>query len=198
MHQEFQALSAADVDVTVGSLSVTNLALAWEHVDLGRNALTSFNSLYELTLEGAVPLSFVTDDFLIALRKLGVTKLEFLSTFFTVRRHAGWANQIGRRILAVDYDGTYPHLDAGLTAFLFDSNISDQQLVVLALPAARVSKDICKRILEVSSQIAHLQLTSVSRALRASSAARGFVGMLLFWSPSGIFHDRTSCYRLML
>ncbi|KAH7701807.1 hypothetical protein AAVH_31053 [Aphelenchoides avenae] len=141
-----ETLASTDVDVSVENLEVVDLSLTGADLALGRGALTSFNTMRELTLGDAVPLNFVTDEFLVALKDKGVTKFAFHSKHFTVRSTFGlrWA-------LAVVYNGTYPSLDAGITAFLFNNEIDDQlQGVELGLPAASVPREFCKRILEVS------------------------------------------------
>ncbi|KAH7701808.1 hypothetical protein AAVH_31054, partial [Aphelenchoides avenae] len=128
-----EALSACDLDVTDHSLKIDDFRLSGMDLALGRSALTSFNSLRELTLGDAVPLDFVTDDFLVALKNVGVAKF----------------NRNSRRVFAAGYNGAYPSLDAGITSFLFDDDLfHDQQLVALGVPAARVPKDFCNRLLE--------------------------------------------------
>ncbi|KAH7711916.1 hypothetical protein AAVH_20760 [Aphelenchoides avenae] len=141
-----ETLASTDVDVSVDNLEVADLSLTGADLALGRSALTSFNTLRELTLGDAIPLNFITDEFLVALKNMGVTKFEFRSKHFTVRSTFGL-----RRALAVDYNGTYPSLDAGITAFLFNNEIDDQlQGVELGLPAASVPREFCKRILEAA------------------------------------------------
>ncbi|KAH7711922.1 hypothetical protein AAVH_20766 [Aphelenchoides avenae] len=119
-----EILSSTDVDVTVESLNVSDLLLTPEHLALGRSALTSFNSLHELTLGNAVPLSFVTEEFLFSLKNAGVAKFEFRSKLFTVRDGDDWAFHGGHR--------------------------TRRSTTTARLPAARVPKDFCKRILETA------------------------------------------------
>ncbi|KAH7711917.1 hypothetical protein AAVH_20761 [Aphelenchoides avenae] len=146
--QFLEPLSSGDVDVTVHSLNIDDFRLSAKEFALGRSALTSFNTLHELALGDAVPLDFVTDDFLVALKNVGVAKFVFRSNRFVVHKCDGWGNHNGRRVFASGYNGAYPSLDAGITSFLFDDDVDEQQLVAVGLPAARVPKDFCNRLLE--------------------------------------------------
>lgn len=133
------------MDITIDGLDIGDFTLKSAHVPLARSVLTSFNSLRRLRLGNDMPLDFLTNEFLVALKQIGVVDFEFRSKPF---KRAG--RGFGGRALRTTYDGNYPDLDAGLTAFLFRGTETDEP-VNLRIPAARVPQDFCQRLLKVSS-----------------------------------------------
>ncbi|KAH7697336.1 hypothetical protein AAVH_35581, partial [Aphelenchoides avenae] len=140
-----QGLASADVDVTIGGLYISEFTLKSGDLPLARVALTSFNSLHRLAIGGDVPLDLITNDFLVALKSVGVIGFEFRSKDFKLPAKGGWAT--GPRVLRNNYEGDYPNLDAGLMSFLFRGNESDKP-VYLEIPAARVPQDFCRQLLK--------------------------------------------------
>lgn len=135
-------------------LNIEKLALTPSLLPLARSALAAFNSLRHLTLHSDVPLNLLTNDFLVALKHIGVVDFEFRSQLFWVRVGDGdWDTTDSRRFLVNNYDGDYPDLDVGLTAFLFRGREAEHEAVALNFPAARVPRDFCQRLLQVSSII---------------------------------------------
>ncbi|KAH7701012.1 hypothetical protein AAVH_31862, partial [Aphelenchoides avenae] len=145
-----QALSTAGLDVTINGLYIGDFALkSHSHLPLVRSALTSFNALRRLTLGDDVPLDFLTDDFLVGLKDVGVVDFVLRSKEFRVRARDGWgAPDAGRRVLVNTYDDDYPELDAGLTAYLFRGRELEHEAVSLKFPAARVHHDFCQLLLK--------------------------------------------------
>lgn len=143
------------MDAAVTRLGIRQFALKSSHVPVARSALISFNSLHRLTLEDNVPLDLLTDDFLVTFKNLGVANFEFRSKVFEVRVRDDddddddWGGQDGHRAIVNRYRGGYPHLDAGLMAFLFRGSEAQDEAVVLNFPAARVPHDFCRRLLKV-------------------------------------------------
>ncbi|KAH7712608.1 hypothetical protein AAVH_20058 [Aphelenchoides avenae] len=125
MHHFIQALSAADVDVAVGSMTVDRVVPEVVNLPIAREALMQFNRLETLEISDA-PVNLLSDHFLIAATQKRVMCIELTSARFYA----------------------YPELCDGALAFLFRTDLDESAKVELRFPAARVPQDFCLRLME--------------------------------------------------
>ncbi|KAH7704414.1 hypothetical protein AAVH_28390 [Aphelenchoides avenae] len=138
-HYFVQALSAADVDVVVGCLTVKRFMPEAANLATGREALTSFDRLEKLTIDDA-PLGLLSDDLLLAATQKRVMSLTLKSPHF----------RVGSRTLdaAAGPGSGYPELSDGLCAFLFRNDLQESAKVELRFAAARVPQGFCQTLVE--------------------------------------------------
>ncbi|KAH7693673.1 hypothetical protein AAVH_39289, partial [Aphelenchoides avenae] len=150
VHHFIEALSAADVDVAVGSMTVDRLLPEVVNLPNACEALMHFIRLETLTISDA-PLKLLSDDFLLAATHKCVTSIQLKSTRFCMHngRDWGWNALSGGQVRAAsgsEFD--YPELCDGVLAFLFHNDLDETAKVELRFPAARVPEDFCLRLME--------------------------------------------------
>ncbi|KAH7715788.1 hypothetical protein AAVH_16829 [Aphelenchoides avenae] len=147
-HKFLQALSLAQVEIAVGTLTVKNFEPEAENLELSREALMSFSRLGELMID-AVPPDFLNDYFLLAAAQKHVTSITFESHGSYVLVLPGGAAPTFRQIrVALGSEVNYPEFCDGIVAFLFRVDLDESTKVELRFPAARIPYDFCLKLMQ--------------------------------------------------
>ncbi|KAH7697444.1 hypothetical protein AAVH_35473 [Aphelenchoides avenae] len=154
-HHFMQKLSAADVDVAVGSLEVRSFTPEDANLAVGRGSLMSFHRLEKLAIYDT-PLELLSDDLLLAATQKRVMSLTLKSHRFQVGDGRAWGgggwNTNGPARWHVQAAATAevdcPELCDSVLAFLFRDDLDENAKVELRFPGARVPQDFCQSIMD--------------------------------------------------